>query len=140
MQNVPGKSRDATLRWFDKLPPGKINSFRELAEQFTAVFITNSRVIKGPEALTHLKKKRGETIREYSQRCWELFQETEDCDLRFAVSTFKFGLPWDNNDIYNDLTRRPPKSFDNLLTRIDEFSKVEDGDRAANRSNFKRDR
>ena len=63
-----------------------------------------------------------------------------DCDLRFAVSTFKFGLPWDNNNIYNDLTRRPPKGFDDLLARIDEISRVEDNDRVANRSNLKRDR
>ena len=60
--------------------------------------------------------------------------------MRFAVSTFKFGLPWDSNSIYNDLTRRPPKSFDGLLARIDEFSRVEDDDRAINRSSFKRDR
>ena len=69
----PASLGDTALRWFDKLPPGKIDSFRELAEQFAARFITNSRVIKGPKALTHLKKKQGETLREYSQRYWELF-------------------------------------------------------------------
>ena len=53
----PASLGDTTLRWFDKLPSGWIDSFRELAEQFAARFITNSRVIKGPEALTHLKKK-----------------------------------------------------------------------------------
>ena len=31
-------------------------------------------------------------------------------------------------------------SFDDLHARIDEFSRVEDDDRATNRSNFKRDR
>jgi len=66
-----------------------------------------------------------------------LFQETEDCDLRFTVSTFKFGLPWDANGIYNDLTRRPPKTFDDLLARVDEFSRVEDDDQDSNRVNFK---
>lgn len=50
----PASLGDTTLRWFDKLPLGKIDSFRELSEQFTARFITNSRVVKGPEALTHL--------------------------------------------------------------------------------------
>lgn len=34
----------------------------------------------------------------------------------------------------------PPKTFDDLLTRVDEFYRVEDDDRAANKSNFKRDR
>lgn len=31
------------------------------------------------------------------------------------------------------LPERPPKNFDDLLARIDEFSRVEDDDRAANR-------
>lgn len=48
---------NTTLRWFDKLPLDKIDSFRELAEQFTTHFITNNRVVKGPEALAHLEKK-----------------------------------------------------------------------------------
>ena len=134
----PKSLGDTALRWFDKLHSGKINNFRELVEQFTARFITNNRVVKGLEALTHLKKKHGKTLREYSQRYWELFQETEDCDLRFAVSTLKIGLPWDGNGIYNDLTRHQPKSFDDLLTRIDEFSRVDDDDRAANMSSFKK--
>lgn len=60
--------------------------------------------------------------------------------MKFAISTFKFGLPWDSNGIYNDLTKRPPKFFNDLLTRVDEFSRVKDDDRAANRSNFKRER
>lgn len=79
-------------------------------------------------------------MREYSQKYWELFQKIENCDLRFVVNTFKFGLQWDNNGIYNDLARRPPRTFDDLLTRVDEFSRVEDDDRVANRSNAKRDK
>lgn len=47
----------ATLRWFIRLLVGQIDNLRELAEHFTATFITNSRVIKGPEALTNLKKE-----------------------------------------------------------------------------------
>ncbi|KAM7502432.1 hypothetical protein LguiB_001336 [Lonicera macranthoides] len=137
----PASLGDTALRWFDKLPPAKIDSFRELAEQFAARFITNSRMIKGPEALTQLRKKSGETLREYSQRYFELYQETEDCDPRFALSTFKFGLPYDGNGIYNDLTRRPPKTFNDLLARVDEFSRVEDDDKAMSKQQgFKRDR
>lgn len=132
----PASLGDTTLGWFDKLSPGKIDNFKELDEQFTARFITNSWVVKGPKSLTHLKKKQRETLRKYSQRYWELFQETEYCDLKFTVGTFKFGLPWDSNDIYNDL----PRTFDDLLARVDEFSKVDDDDRAAIRLNVKRDR
>lgn len=69
-----------------------------------------------------------------------MFQEIEDYDIKFASRTFKFGFPWDSNGIYNVFTRRTPRTFDDLLARINEFSRVEDDDQTANRSNFKRDR
>ena len=64
----PASLGDVALRWFAKLPPAEIDSFRELAELFTAMFITNSRIERGPEALTSLRKKKDETLREYSSR------------------------------------------------------------------------
>ena len=48
----PASLGDVVLRWFAMLPPGEIDSFRELSELFTARFITNSQIEKGPEALT----------------------------------------------------------------------------------------
>ena len=83
---------DVALKWFTRLPAGKIDSFRELAELFMARFITNSRIVKGPEALTNLRKKKYETLQEYSSRYWEVFQEMEDCDMKFSLNTFKYGL------------------------------------------------
>ena len=38
----PASMGDAVLRWFTRLPVGKIDNFRELAEQFTARFIINN--------------------------------------------------------------------------------------------------
>ena len=64
----PASLRDVTLRWFARLPPGEIDSFKELVELFTAMFITNSRIERGPEALTSLRKKKDKTLREYSSR------------------------------------------------------------------------
>lgn len=58
--------------------------------------------------------------------------------MKLAVSTFKFGLPWDNNGIYNDLNRRAPRTFKDLLARLDEFPR--DDDRAVNMLNSNRDK
>lgn len=113
----PTSFGDAVLKWFTRLPVGQIDNFRELTEQFTIRFITNSRVVKGPEALTNMKKRKNETICEYSFRYWETYQKTKDCDLKFALDTFKYGLPKDRNGIYNSLTRVPPYTFKELLSR-----------------------
>lgn len=84
------------------LPRGQIYTFRKLTEKFTTRFITNSRVVKGPYALTHLKKEKNETARDYSSRYWEVFQEAKDSDMKFVISIFKYRLPWDKDGIYND--------------------------------------
>lgn len=68
-------------------------------------------------------------------RYWKVFQEAEDYDFEFAISTFKYRLPWNRDGIYIDLTIRPPKTFDDLLTRIDEFARIEDSDLAINTDN-----
>lgn len=67
---------------------------------------------------------------EYSSRYWETYQEIEDCDLIFALNTFKYGLLRDTNGIYNSLTRVPPYNFDEFLLRVNECVRVEDDELA----------
>lgn len=57
-----------------------------------------------------------------------MYQETEHCDLKFNLNTFKCGLPSDNSGIYNSLTKFPPYTFDELLSRINEYARVEDNE------------
>lgn len=58
----PASLGDAALRWFTRLPAGQIDNFRVLAEQFTARFITNSRVIKDPKSDKFKEKERGDSM------------------------------------------------------------------------------
>ena len=122
----PSSLGDVETRWFLKLSAGQIDNFRELAEQFIARFIINSRIIKGAEALTTMRKKSNETLREYFSRYWTTYQETEECDEKFAVNTCKYGLQKDKDSIYNSLTRLPPYTFDDLVSRVNEYARVED--------------
>lgn len=46
--------------------------------------------------------------------------------MKFAHNTFKYGLPKDNNGIYNSLTRVPLYTFDELLSRVNEYARMED--------------
>ena len=54
--------------------------------------------------------------------------------MKFALNTFKYGLPRDSNVVYNSLTRIPRTSFDELLSRVDEFARVEDDEIVASGS------
>lgn len=117
----PASLGDASLIWFNWLHAGQIDNFRELAEQFTARFITNIRVVKSPIVLTNLKKQKNETLHEYSSRYLETSQETEDCDLTFALNTFMYRLPRDKSSIYNSLMR---------YVRVNECVMVDDDEMA----------
>lgn len=57
-----------------------------------------------------------------------MYKETEEYDLRFALNTFKMGLPKDDNMIYNALTRQPPTTFDKFLSRVNEYARVRNDD------------
>lgn len=56
---------------------------------------------------------------DFSLRYWNVFQKAGYCDMKFAISTFKYELSWDYDDIYGDLMMRPLKTFDSLFSRID---------------------
>lgn len=46
--------------------------------------------------------------------------------MKFAINTFKYGLPKDSNGIYNYLTRVLPYTFDELFSRVNKYARVED--------------
>lgn len=64
-----------------------------------------------------------------------MYQETEDCDLKFVLNTFKYGLPRTNNGIYNSFNIIPPYTFDELLSWINEYACVVDDEITTNVGN-----
>lgn len=121
----PASLGESALKWFTWLPANQIESFKELVEKFTVRFINNNQIVKGSKALLNLRKRKKETLREYSSRYWEVYQETENCDLKFALNTLKCDSLRDKNNIYNSLIRLPSYTLDKLLARINEYARVE---------------
>lgn len=74
----------------------------------------------------------------YSSRYWEVYQKTEDCDLRFPLNIFKYDLPCGDNGVYNSLTIVSPYTIDKLMSRIDKYALVEDDEIATARRNDER--
>ena len=81
------------MRWFDGLREGSINSFKELTQAFRSRFITCSRVPRPLASLLSLSMKEGETLKTYSDRYWETFNEIDGEFDDVAIITFKLGLP-----------------------------------------------
>ena len=80
------------MRWFDNLRASSINSFKELTRAFGSRFITCTRVPRPLDSLLSLSMLEGETLKTYSDRYWEMYNEIEGNFKDVAISTFKSGL------------------------------------------------
>ena len=73
----PSNLEPIAMRWFDALEEGSIRSFEELTRAFGARFITCSRVPKPVDSLLSMTIKEGETLKTYSDRYWETYNEID---------------------------------------------------------------
>ena len=69
--------------------------------------------------------REGETLKAYSDRYWELFNEIDGDYDDVAISTFKAGLPVEH-DLRKSLTGKPVASVRRLMDRIDKYRRVEE--------------
>ena len=65
------------MRWFDGLKPNSIVSFKQLTQAFNSCFITCNRVPRLLDSLLSLSMREGETLKAYSDRYWEMYNEIE---------------------------------------------------------------
>ena len=86
------------MRWFDGMRARSISSFKELTQTFESRFITCSRAPQPLASLLALSMREGETLKTYSDRYWEMFNEIEGDFKDVAISTFKLSLAINGSD------------------------------------------
>jgi hypothetical protein len=116
---------EVALRWFNQIDRGTISSWDQMAEAFVGRFITNSRRPKGMDALMTMKLGHNESIKNYTARYSETYNDIDGCGEDVAVPTFKLGLPVDSG-LRQSLTKRPPSSMKKLMSRIEQFIRLEE--------------
>ena len=113
------------MRWFNALRPNSINSFKQLTQAFGSHFITSSRVPRPLDSLMFLSMREGETLKAYSDRYWDMYNEIEGNYDDVAISTFKSSLPTEHG-LRKSLTGKPVTSLRQLMDRIDKYKRVEE--------------
>ena len=122
----PSSLGKVALSWYHhKLAPNSILSWKQLSEEFTARFLTSRAAPKTFDILTAMGQRDGESLREYSKRYWETFNEIEDCSEEYAIATFKTSLPV-SSDLRKSLTMNPVRTVAKLMQRIEQHALVED--------------
>ncbi|XP_075663327.1 uncharacterized protein LOC142632895 [Castanea sativa] len=67
----------------------------------------------------------GETLHNYANRYWELYNEIGWRNEKIAASTLRMGLPEDFG-LKESLTKRPPEDMRQLMRRIKKYKRLED--------------
>ena len=69
--------------------------------------------------------REGETLKTYSDRYWEMFNEIDGNFDDVTISTFKAGLPA-KHDLRKSLTGKPVTSVRLLMDQIDKYRRIEE--------------
>ena len=77
------------------------------------------------DSLLSLSMREGETLKEYSDRYWEMYNEIDGDFEDVAISTFKVGL-LNEHGLRKSLTSKPVTSVRQLMNRINKYKRVEE--------------
>ncbi|XP_050268430.1 uncharacterized protein LOC126712929 [Quercus robur] len=121
----PSNLGPVAMRWFNNLKTNSIDSYKQLTQVFCSRFIMNSRVPRPLSSLLSLSMHEGETLKAYSDRYWEIYNEMDGNYDDVAINMFKSGLPTEHC-LRKSLTGKLVTSVRQLMDRIDKYKRVEE--------------
>ena len=92
---------------------------------FGVRFVTCSKIPKPFDSLLSMAMRKGESLKTYSDRYWEFFNEINGDFEDVPVRTFKVGLPM-NLDLRKSLIMKLMQDIHQLMDRIEEYKRMED--------------
>ena len=76
-------------------------------------------------SLLSMSMREEETLKTYSDRYWEMFNEIDEDYDDVVINTFKASLPTDH-DLRKSLIGKPLASVHQLMDQIDKYKRVEE--------------
>ncbi|XP_073064080.1 uncharacterized protein [Primulina eburnea] len=116
-----------TQRWFDLLPPHSITSFREFITLFINQYATSKRYLKTSLGLFSLKQGDADSLRDFIRRRNSAALEVPAAATETLVNAFTQVLRV--GQFFNSLVKKPPQSYDELLSRAEKYVNLEDAQR-----------
>ena len=121
----PSSLGPVAMRWFDALEEGLVGVFKELTRAFGARFIMCSKVPKLVDSLLSMAMRERETLKTYSNRYWETYNEIDGNFKDVVVRTFKVSLPTEH-ELRKLLSMKSALNMRQLLDRIDKYKQVDE--------------
>ena len=73
------------------------------------------------DSLTALRKRSGESLREYAARYVDVYNDVEDCTEKQSVTMFRLGLSF-GEKLRESLTLSPVETFPDLMERVEQHA------------------
>ena len=121
----PSSLGPVAMKWFNGLKENFVDSYRQLTQAFGSRFVTNSRAPRPLNALLSLSMCDEETLKAYSSRYWEMYNEMDGNFDDVAINTFKNNLPAEHG-LRKSLTGKPATSVRQLMDQIDKYKRIEE--------------
>ena len=121
----PSSLEPMAMRWFEGLRTNSVSSFKKLTQSFCSWFITCSRVPQPLDSLLSMLIREGESVKAYSERYWEIFNEIDRDFDEVVIKTFKVGLP-SGYGLRKSLTGKPVTSLRQLMDWVDKYKRIKD--------------
>ena len=110
----PSNLGPVAMRKFNDLKANSIDSFKVLTRTIGSRFITCTKVPLPIDSLLSLSMREGETLKTYSDRYWEIFNEIDGDFDDVAINMFKVGLLTEHG-LRKSLTGKPITSVRQLM-------------------------
>ena len=77
------------------------------------------------DSLLSMSMREGESVKAYSERYWEMFNEIDSDFDKVAFKTFKVSLPAEHG-LRKSLTCKPITSLRQLMDMVDKYKRIKD--------------
>ncbi|XP_073120809.1 uncharacterized protein [Henckelia pumila] len=117
----------SSQQWFNLLQPGSIRSFNDFSSAFVHQFASSKKYLKNSLSSFNLKQSEVEPLREYLQRFNTAALEVPASTADTLVNSFTQGLR--GGEFFKSLVKKPPLTFDELLSRAEKYVNLKDSQR-----------
>ncbi|XP_073137955.1 uncharacterized protein [Henckelia pumila] len=114
-------------QWFNLLQPGSIRSFNDFSSAFLHQYASSKIYLKTFLSLFNMKQSEVEPLREYVQRFNTAALEVPAATADTLVNSFTQGLR--GGEFFRSLVKKPPLTYDELLSRAEKYVNLEDAQR-----------
>ncbi|VFQ85915.1 unnamed protein product [Cuscuta campestris] len=115
--------RNRATEWFNKLRPGNIDSFNDLASKFKAKFQENCTKRKKFTYLSTAGQRESENLTQFLTRWKEEVDKVEEMDDKTVLSLLLNGLR--AGELYKEFCRKPPATYQEAYHTAWEFAEAE---------------